>query len=100
MGHGRGNMRTDPDLFLSMRLGATERTYVQVQMRRRITSRSDWKLNRADCALAESERNLSGEIRTAFTMSDRCQCAVKEGGRRMRDAPPQRPLLCLFPSHR
>ena len=44
------NEETHPCLLLSMSRGATARMYVQVQMSRRITSRSDWKLKRADCA--------------------------------------------------
>lgn len=39
---------TNPCLFRSTRLGATARTYVHVQMPRRMTRRRAWKLNRAD----------------------------------------------------
>jgi hypothetical protein len=42
-----GNNR-DPVLFRSMRLGNRARTYVQVHISRRRTSKSDWKLKRAD----------------------------------------------------
>lgn len=39
---------THPSLFLSMMRGATARTYVHVQIMRRMTRRRDWKLNNAD----------------------------------------------------
>ena len=39
---------TYPSLLLSMSRGATARTYVQVQMSRRMTSKRDWKLKSAD----------------------------------------------------
>lgn len=38
-----------PDFLLFRMAGAVEWMYVHVQMRRRITWRSDWKLNNADC---------------------------------------------------
>ena len=47
---GTTKNETHPCLLLSMSRGATARMYVQVQMSRRITSRSDWKLKRADYA--------------------------------------------------
>jgi len=37
-----------PVFSLSTREGATARTYVHVQMKRRMTSSNDWKLNKAD----------------------------------------------------
>ena len=43
-----------PSLFLSMIRGATDLMYVHVHMRRRMTRRRDWKLNKADCRGASS----------------------------------------------
>lgn len=38
-----------PVFFLFKRAGHVAWTYVHVQMAKRITRRSDWKLKRADC---------------------------------------------------
>jgi hypothetical protein len=58
---------TYPCLFRSMSRGATERTYVQVQMVRRMTRRRDWKLKSADwdcqmVMLLGCERIEDGEL--------------------------------------
>jgi len=42
------NIPKNPCLWLSTSRGVTARMYVQVQMSRRITRRSDWKLKSAD----------------------------------------------------
>ena len=47
-----------PCLFLSINVGMTDRTYVHEQIRRRMTSSSDWKLNRADFEEEESAQSL------------------------------------------
>ena len=47
-----------PCLFLSINVGMTDRTYVHEQIRRRMTSSSDWKLNRADFEEKESAWSL------------------------------------------
>lgn len=43
-----------PCLFRSTNRGATARTYVHVHIRRRMTSRSDWKLKSADYRMVKS----------------------------------------------
>lgn len=40
---------THPCLLRSMRPGAVALAYVEVQIKRRMTRSSDWKLKRADC---------------------------------------------------
>jgi hypothetical protein len=49
---------THPTLFLSTSLGATERTYVHVQMNSRMTSSNDWKLKSADF-MPKSEHKIN-----------------------------------------
>lgn len=48
-GHTTERWPTHPSLLRSIKRGATARTYVHVHIRRRMTSRRDWKLNSADC---------------------------------------------------
>lgn len=47
-GHTTERPPTYPSLLRSIKRGATARTYVHVQIRRRMTSKRDWKLNSAD----------------------------------------------------
>ena len=54
-------------MFRSMRRGATARTYVHVQMRRRMTRRRDWKLNNADYVRDQRRQVMSANM---FTMAE------------------------------
>jgi hypothetical protein len=53
--------KTYPSLLLSIILGNNWCTYAQVQMSRRMTSRRDWKLKRADCDAHKLRTLLCGD---------------------------------------
>ena len=60
VGHEDQNGCTHPCLLLSISRGATARMYVQVQISRSITRRSDWKLKSADYRwLGTDQRGVS-----------------------------------------
>lgn len=60
-----------PCLFLSTSLGATERTYVHVQMNNKMTKSKDWKLKRADYKISTgSDKKL--DLETITCHNARC----------------------------
>ena len=77
--HDRGTAH--PCLFLSINVGMTDRTYVHEQIRRRMTSSSDWKLNRADFEEKESAQSLYNmEYRTSYHLVCQGSLSVQQYG--------------------
>ncbi len=73
------NDETNPTLFRSIRRGATARTYVHVQMKRRITRSNDWKLKSADWPCDEVRLGLGSSSSAVLTMMRQTACRVVIG---------------------
>ena len=77
---------TRPRFSLSTREGATARTYVHVQMKRRMTNNNDWKLKRADWRIFSSHLYNFDCTHHGIRASSYAQCTIARCPSLQRDA--------------